>query len=102
MRRKRWQLLDSGKTVEDWKPLAGKDVAVAYLNYTIGALSLENDPANALKYLIKAAQFETPLKKSPYTYAYIAGAYETGPYAKHVRRVQDKCTTAKTKHRKAN
>src|SRR6185503_19475969 len=36
----------------------------------------------ALKNLIKAAQFETPLKKSPYTYAYIAGAYETGPYAK--------------------
>src|SRR6185436_4024222 len=27
-------------------------------------------------------QFETPLKQSPYTYAYIAGAYETGPYAK--------------------
>ena len=32
--------------------------------------------------MIKSAQFETPLKKSPYTYAYIAGAYETGDYAK--------------------
>lgn len=74
--------LDSGKTIPDWTPLASKDVAVAYLNYTIGALTLEKDPAGALKNLIKAAQFETPLKKSPYTYAYIAGAYETGPYAK--------------------
>ncbi|HET6980454.1 MAG TPA: hypothetical protein VFI24_29240 [Pyrinomonadaceae bacterium] len=74
--------LDAGKTVEDWKPLTGKDVAVAYLNYSIGALTLQSEPANALKFLIKAAQFETPLKKSPYTYAYIAGAYETGPYAK--------------------
>ncbi len=74
--------LDAGKTVEDWKPLTSKDVAVAYLNYSIGALSVQNDPSNALKYLIKAAQFETPLKQSPYTYAYIAGAYETGPYAK--------------------
>ena len=74
--------LDAGKTVEDWAPLESKDVAVAYLNYTIGALSLEKDPSNALKNLIKAAQFETPLKKSPYTYAFIAGAYETGPYAK--------------------
>ena len=74
--------LEGGKTIDDWQPLASKDVAVAYLNYTIGALSLEKDPANALKNLIKAAQFETPLKKSPYTYAYIAGAYETGPYAK--------------------
>src|SRR5215210_3774182 len=36
--KKALQLLDSGKTVEDWQPLAGKDVAVAYLNYTIGAL----------------------------------------------------------------
>jgi hypothetical protein len=76
------QLLDSGKTVEDWQPLAGKDVATAYLNYTIGTLTLQKDPSAALKYLLKAAQFETPLKKSPFTYAYIAGAYETGPYAK--------------------
>jgi hypothetical protein len=74
--------LESGKSLEDWKPLPNRDVAVAYLNYSIGALSLQNDPSTALKYLIKAAQFETPLKKSPYTYAYIAGAYETGPYAK--------------------
>lgn len=76
------QMLDAGKTVDDWQPLTSKEVAVAYMNYTIGALSLEKDPATALKHLLKAAQFETPLKKSPYTYAYIAGAYETGPYAK--------------------
>jgi len=76
------QLIDSGKTLDDWKPLASKDEAVAYLNYSIGALTLEHDPSSALKNLIKAAQFETLLKKSPYTYSYIAGAYETGPYAK--------------------
>ena len=80
--RKALAALDAGKTIEDWQPLAGKDVAVAYLNFTVGALTLEKEPANALKNLIKAAQFETPLKKSPFTYAYIAGAYETGPYAK--------------------
>ena len=75
-------MIESGKTLDDWQPLPSKDVAVAYLNYTIGTISLEKDPSTALKHLIKAAQFETPLKKSPYTYAYIAGAYETGPYAK--------------------
>jgi hypothetical protein len=80
--RKALAQIESGKTPEDWAPLAGKDAAVAYLNFTIGTLTLEKDPSNALKNLIKAAQFETPLKKSPYTYAYIAGAYETGPYAK--------------------
>src|SRR6185369_4601526 len=76
------QLIDSGKTLDDWKPRASKDEAVAYLNYSIGTLTLEKDPSAALTHLIKAAQFEPILKKSPYTYAYIAGAYETGPYAK--------------------
>jgi hypothetical protein len=80
--RKALQHLDSGRSLDDWQPLGSKDVAIAYLNYTIGALSLQKEPANALKNLLKAAQFETPLKKSPYTYAYIAGAYETGPYAR--------------------
>ena len=79
--RKALALIESGKTVEDWAPLAGRDAALAYLNFTIGALTLEKEPANALKNLIKSAQFETPLKKSPFTYAYIAAAYETGPYA---------------------
>lgn len=80
--RRALQALESGKTVDDWGPLVNKDNAVAYLNFTIGAQSLEKEPANALKYLIKSAQFETPLKKSPWTYAYIAAAYETGAYAK--------------------
>lgn len=80
--KKALQQIESGKSVEDWQPLKSKDEAVAYLNYTIGSLSLQSDPSGALKNLLKSAQFETPLKKSPYTYAYIAGAYETGPYAK--------------------
>lgn len=76
------QALEAGQTVDDYAPLANRDVAVAYLNYTIGTQALQSDPGTALKHLLKAAQFETPLKKSPYTYAYIAGAYETGPYDK--------------------
>ena len=80
--RKAVQLLDSGQNVDDWAPLPGKEAALAYSNFTIGTLTVEKEPANSLKYFIKSAQFETPLKKSPFTYAYIAGAYETGPYAK--------------------
>jgi hypothetical protein len=80
--RKAIAALDAGKTVEDWTPLQSKDVAVAYLNYTIGSLTVEKDPSGALKYLIKSAQFDSLLKKSAVTYALIAGAYETGPYAK--------------------
>ena len=76
------ELLEGGKTVDNWQPLAGKDEALAYLNYTVGVFSLEGDPSAALKNLIKAAQYETLLKKSPQIYAYIGGAYEAGPYAK--------------------
>lgn len=76
------QLLESGKTVNDWQPLSGKDEALAYLHYTVGYLTVETDPASALSHLIKAAQTETPLKKSALTYGYIGGAYESGPYAK--------------------
>ncbi|HEX7296135.1 MAG TPA: hypothetical protein VF251_10310, partial [Pyrinomonadaceae bacterium] len=75
------RLLESGKTLDDWSPLGSKDAAIAYLNYSIGALTLQTEPANALKHLLKAAQFETRFKKSPYTYAMIAQAYEAGPYA---------------------
>src|SRR5262249_47525117 len=45
--RKALQLLDAGKTVDDWSPLSGKDTAVAYLNFTIGTLTLEKEPENA-------------------------------------------------------
>lgn len=80
--RRALQQLDSGKVLSDWQPIGNRDTAIAYLNYTIGSLTLNTDPKGALKYLLKSAQFETPLKKSPFTYAYIEGAYETGEYAK--------------------
>lgn len=88
--RKAMQALESGKTVDDWTPLQGQGLAVAYMNYTIGSLTVEKDPSAALKYLIKSAQVETPLKKNAFTYALIAGAYETGPYAKQSQEYKDK------------
>jgi len=80
--KKAMALLESGKSLEEWTPLSGKDEALAYLNYTVGVFTLEPDPSAALKNLIKAAQYESLLKKTPQLYAYIGGAYEAGPYAK--------------------
>lgn len=88
--RKGLQMLESGKTLTDWGHLQNKDVATAYMNYTIGALTIEKDPGGALKHLMKSAQFETPLKKSAFTYALIAGAYETGPYAQQSAEYKEK------------
>ena len=75
------QLLESGKTVDVWAPFSGKDEALGYLYYTVGVLNAQN-PNDALPAFIKAAQFEGKIKKLPSTYAYIAGTYEAGPYAK--------------------
>ena len=81
--RKAIQLIESGKTVDAWTPFPNKDEALAFLTYYVGTHTLTSgDPAGALPLLIKAAKFESSLKKSPYTYANIANAYETGSYAK--------------------
>jgi hypothetical protein len=80
--RKAIQLIESGKTLESWTPFPNKDEALAFLTYYIALDTLQKDAAAALPLLIKAAKFESSLKKSPVTYDRIAFAYETGPYAK--------------------
>ncbi|HEX7296455.1 MAG TPA: hypothetical protein VF251_11915, partial [Pyrinomonadaceae bacterium] len=55
---------------------------LAFLTYYIAINTLQQDPGAALPLLIKAAKFESTLKKSPVTYDKIATAYEAGPYAK--------------------
>jgi len=104
--KKALEALEAGQNLEDWSPLQGRELAIAYLNYSIGALSLEAEPRKALSYLLKSTQAETPLKKSPYTYAYIAGAYETGDYAKlsadYKRDYSGKDETAESKVALAN
>lgn len=80
--RKAIQMIESGKTLDNWTPFPNKDEALAFLNYYIGTTTLAQDPSASLPYLLKAARFESSLKKSPFTYDRIAVAYETGPYAK--------------------
>lgn len=76
------QLIEGGAAPENWAPYSSKDEALAYLNNTIGVLTSEKGPSEALPYLLKAAQLEGKLKKEPLTYGYIADAYQRGPYAK--------------------
>src|SRR5687768_4499060 len=76
------QLIESGKTPAKWEPFKGKDDTLAYLYDVVGRLSLKDSPDAALNSFIKKAQFETDLKKDPWTYYFIAAAYENGPYAK--------------------
>ncbi|MFN2532062.1 MAG: hypothetical protein ABR555_12265 [Pyrinomonadaceae bacterium] len=72
--------LEAGKAPTDWAPFKGKEDTLAYLNYTVGFLTLKATPEQALDSLLKAAQLESDLKKAASTYYLIALAYESGPY----------------------
>jgi hypothetical protein len=74
------QSIEAGKSPDSWLPFKGKTDTLAQLYYTVGFLSLKSAPDRAIEPLIKAAQFETDLKKSPSVYYFLAAAYETGPY----------------------
>jgi hypothetical protein len=73
------EMIESGKPPA---PLASKDEALAYLNYTIAKSLLKSNPAEAITYYVKAAKFNSDLKKNPQLYTELAGAYGEGPIAK--------------------
>jgi hypothetical protein len=87
------QLLQSGKTFEKDKPVANKDEIVGGLNYLIGFLLQESQPAEATNYLITAAQFEGFSKKDPRTYNILAGIYEKNEYATLATQFNNNCKT---------
>lgn len=74
------QAIESGKVPTEWAPFKGKDDTLAYLNYAVGFLMLKSNPEQAIDPLLKAAQYESDIKKTPSTYYFLAVAYESGPY----------------------
>ena len=78
--RKAIQAIESGKTPIEWAPFKGKDDTLAYLNYAVGFLMLKNSPEQAIDSLVKAASYESDIRRTPSTYYFLAVAYESGPY----------------------
>ncbi|HEU4434849.1 MAG TPA: hypothetical protein VFR51_15805 [Pyrinomonadaceae bacterium] len=72
--------IEAGKTPSEWAPFKGKDDTLAYLNYAVGFLTLKTDPNKSIDHLLKAAQYDSEIKKTPSTYYFLAVAYESGPY----------------------
>jgi hypothetical protein len=87
------QLLQAGKTFEKDKPVANKDEIVGGLNYLLGFLLQESQPAEAMNYLISAAQFEGASKKDPLTYFMLAGIYEKNEYTTLANQFNTSCKT---------
>ena len=77
--RKAIELVEVGKP---FAPYESKDKALAALNYVIAKSYLKTSPAEAIPYLIKAAKYDSDLKKNPQVYLDLATAYNDGPRAK--------------------
>jgi len=72
--------IESGKAPADWAPFKGKDDTLAYLNYAVGFLTLKTNPDQAIDALLKAAKYDSDIRKTPSTDYFLAAAYESGPY----------------------
>jgi hypothetical protein len=72
--------------IEGGKPFAPayttKDQALAAMNYIIARATMGTAPADAIPYFLKAARYESDVKKSWKVYYELAEAYDKGPIAK--------------------
>lgn len=71
-------LIEAGKP---FAPIATKEQALAYLNYTV-AQSLKSSPAEAIPYFLQTLRHDSDLKKNWQVYYQLQEAYEKGPVAK--------------------
>jgi tetratricopeptide (TPR) repeat protein len=72
--------IEGGKAPSEWAPFKGKDDTLAYLNYAVGFMTLKTNPDQAIDSLLKAASYDSDIRKTASTYYYLAVAYEAGPY----------------------
>jgi hypothetical protein len=73
------EMIEAGKP---FAPVATKDQALAYLNYVIAKATVANSPSDAIPLFVKAAKYESDLKKNALVYNELAAAYGAGPVAK--------------------
>ncbi|HJZ81022.1 MAG TPA: hypothetical protein VKD91_11775 [Pyrinomonadaceae bacterium] len=95
-------LIEAGKP---FAPIASKDQALGYLNWTVGKSLAKSDPNGAIARFIKAARYEGDPKKNAQLYNELAAAYGEGPVAKLTQDYQafvGKPETTESKLVKAN
>jgi hypothetical protein len=80
--------------IQNGQPFEKRDETLGYLNSALGFFSLKTNPAEAIKYYIKAAQLEGAVKKDPQTYLFLADAYRSAEYSKLASDIKARCSTA--------
>jgi hypothetical protein len=87
------QLLQAGRTFEKDKPVANKEDLIGGINFELGRLLKDTQPAEAMNYLVNAAQTEGSAKKDFRTYLFLADVYEKGEYASLSTQYNNNCKT---------
>jgi hypothetical protein len=91
--RRTLQMIQAGKTFEKDKPIPNKEEIIGGLSYTLGFLLRESQPAEAVNYFLTAATSPGVSQKDPYTYGFLAGAYEQAEYTKLRSDYEANCKT---------
>jgi hypothetical protein len=74
------ELIEGGKP---FAPYPSKDQALASMTYAIAKSMVKTDPTGAIPYFIKAAKYDSDLKKAALLYNELAAAYGAGPVSKY-------------------
>jgi hypothetical protein len=91
--RRTLQMIQAGKTFVKDQPIANKEEILGGLNYELGFLLRESQPGQAIPYIIAAAQSPGVSQKDPYTYSFLASAYEQAEYANLRTQYEAGCKT---------
>jgi hypothetical protein len=75
------ELVEAGKPF-DKSGFQTKDQALAAMNYLIAKSTMKTSPTDAIPYFIKAAKYESDVKKNSVVYNELATAYGEGPLDK--------------------
>jgi hypothetical protein len=88
-------MIEAGKGFQEGTPLSPKDKddVLGRLNYALGFYTIKSAPADAVKYLLKAAELESFAKKDPQTYSFLAVAYQASQYDKLRQDFEARCKT---------
>lgn len=73
--RRALQLIESGKTTDNWGAFTNQQEAVEGLNYYIGFFTLDSSPEESVKSLLKVAQSSGTYSKQPTTFQWLGHKY---------------------------
>ena len=90
--RKTLELINSGKTVDQWVFGGNKEEAVSTLEFYSASLTIDSAPAEAAAAMLRLAHSSSSYSKDPNTYFYLARSLHDGEVKKQVEEYNKTCS----------